>query len=475
VTNQITEGLLAYDSHNKLVTKLAKSWKVVDDKTYVYEVRDDVNFSDGTPMTIDDVLFSLNRTKDPATTSNEGWMYANVASITKTGPWEITVKLSKPDATWKYVFATTGGHIISQKYYEANKEKFGKPEGGVLGTGAYVFKKWVTGSEVNLVKNTNYWDKSSKIAIKKINYKVIPENATLLSAVKSGQVDVTLVPPVDTIDQYKSFSNVNTIQSEGYQGNEIAFNCQRAPFDDVNVRRAVASLVDAASITKNILKSDVPANALPFGEKVAAFNTDEWVKFGNTASYVKYDLKKAKEYLAKSKYPNGFTSEILVSSSASDNNSICLQLQQALKELNITLNIKKLPFNDFTSYAYGGHLDKDGKRDYDMLIWGWLSDWPDPAGYMVPLFSSANAGQGGSNWSAYKNAQVDQLLDKQNETLDNTERTKLLEQAINIANDEAAYVTLSYPRDGFIISKKFTYKPSASWFYNFYVKDFKVN
>jgi peptide/nickel transport system substrate-binding protein len=401
-------------------------------------------------------------------------MYASVDSITQTGPWQITVKLSKPDATWQYVFATTGGHIISKKYYDAHKDNFGKPDGGVLGTGPYVFKKWVTGNEIDLEKNPDYWDKESNIAISKIVYKIIPETATLLTALKAGQVDVAGIS-ADTVDQAKTYNNVNVSISEGYQATEIAFNNQRAPFDDVNVRRAISSAVDTVSIQKNITKYDVLANALPFGTKVASFDTEDWVKFGESAPYFKYDMTKAKEFLTKSKYPNGFNCSILVDSGSSNTNAIALLLQQSLKELKINLTIDKKPFNDFVAYAYGNKQDKNGKRDYDMISWSWLSDWPDPAGYMIPLYSSANIGQGGSNYAAYSNPEVDKLLDKQNQTMDNKERTKLLQQAITIANDDAAYRVLTYPKDLFVINKKFTYTPSASWFYNFLIKDFKVN
>lgn len=474
VVDQITEGLLAYDYNNKLVPKLAKDWKIVDSKTYVYNIKNNIKFSDGTPLTTADVLFSLNRTMAPATASSEGWMYANVASITQSGPWQITVKLKKADATFKYVFATTGGHIISKKYFDAHKDKFGKPDGGVMGTGPYVFKKWVTGSEIDLEKNNNYWDNPNKIQVNKIAFKIIPEPSTLLRAVKTGQVDVTMLSS-DNIDQAKTFSNVNVIMNEGYQATEISFNNSRAPFNDVNVRRAVSCAIDAASINKKITKYDVLANALPFGTKIASFNTDTWVKFGKTAPYYKYNMSQAKQLLSKSKYPKGFNCDIVVSSGSSDTNTIALVLQQSLKELNINLTIKKYPFNDFISYAYGSKVDKDKKRDYDIIAWNWLSDWPDPAGYMIPLYSSANIGQGGANYAAYSNPEVDKLLEEQNQLLDNTKRTELLLKAISIANSDAAYAVISYPKDVFTINKKFTYKISASWFYNFGIKDFKVN
>lgn len=475
VVVQIVEGLLAYDSNNKLVNVIAKDWKAVDSKTYVYDIRDDVKFSDGSQLSADDVVFSMTRTKDPKTASSESWMYANVSSITKTGPWQVTVKLSNPDSTWQYVPATTGGLIISQKYFEAHKSNFGKPDGGVLGTGPYVFEKWTTGSEIDLERNANYWNKAVvNNGINSIKFKVISEPATLLTALKTGQIDMTQTTS-DSIDQTKSYNNVNTLLNDGYESTELAFNNQRAPFNDVNVRRAVSSAIDSVSINKNITKYDIEANALPFNTPVASFNTDSWVKFGQTAPYYKYDMQKAKQFLAQSKYAKGFDCDILVCAGSSSANASALAIQQSLKELNINLSIKKYPEGDFVAYAYGSKTDKNGKRDYDMMLWTWLSDWPDPAGYLVPLYSSANIGQGGANYAAYSNPEFDKLLDEQNQTLDTSKRTELLQKAVSIANEDAAYSVLSYPKDIFILNKKFSYKLSSSWFYNLYVKDFQVN
>ena len=99
VVNQITEGLLTFNEKNELVPLLAKDWSMTDDKTYVYNIRDDVTFSDGTQMTMDDVLFSLNRTMDSATASYLQWMFSDVDSIEKTGDWQLTVHLKEPSAT----------------------------------------------------------------------------------------------------------------------------------------------------------------------------------------------------------------------------------------------------------------------------------------------------------------------------------------------------------------------------------------
>ena len=88
VVNQITQGLLYFDYSGQLQPQLCSSWEAKDATTYVYQIRDDVNFSDGTPMTMEDVLFSLNRHMDEEVASYLAWMYANVESIEQTGDWE---------------------------------------------------------------------------------------------------------------------------------------------------------------------------------------------------------------------------------------------------------------------------------------------------------------------------------------------------------------------------------------------------
>ena len=101
VVNQITESILKFDTEGSLQPSLASSWEQVDDVTYTYQIRDDVTFSDGTPMTMDDVLFSVNRNLDPEYGSYLNWMFDSVDSIEQTGDWELTVRLKEPSVNWQ--------------------------------------------------------------------------------------------------------------------------------------------------------------------------------------------------------------------------------------------------------------------------------------------------------------------------------------------------------------------------------------
>ncbi|MEA4815197.1 MAG: ABC transporter substrate-binding protein [Oscillospiraceae bacterium] len=472
VVNQITEGLLTFNENNELVPCLATDWSMTDDKTYVYNIRSDVNFSDGTPMTMDDVLFSLERTADDATASYLQWMYKDVDSMEQTGDWQLTVHLKKPSATWKYVFGTTAGHVISKAYYEAHKDNFGTAEGGLLGTGPFVFDSWTSGQEIVLTRNDNYWDKDAKVDIAKLVFKIIPEDTTRVAALQSGQVDFTPNTPLDMLDTVKADSKLSVQGVDTMGITFLAFNTQRAPFNDVNVRKAIACAIDLTSLHDNIVKdAGKAADGLPQGAALYGANPSDWENYASTASVCTYDLEKAKEYLAQSAYPNGFDCKMLISES-SLRYSMALAIQEYLKELNINVELVKLSSDEHTNYQFGGVMDSNGVRDYDMIMAGWEADYPDVSGNIQPLLEGSNAGEGGANSAAYVNDQVDSLISQQSVLSDESARNALLFQALDIVNEDVPYVFLDYPVKQATINAKYTgFTMNASWIWNLYFKN----
>ena len=156
VLQQVTEGILAQQMDGSMQPFLAEKWEAVDETTYVYTVRQDVTFSNGDPMTMEDVLFSLERHRDPEVASYMAWMFDNVESIRQTGDWEFTVKLKAPDATWQYVLGTAAGAVIQKKACLAAGDSFGSSIEGLVGTGPYVIDSWTVGSELRLSFNPSY-------------------------------------------------------------------------------------------------------------------------------------------------------------------------------------------------------------------------------------------------------------------------------------------------------------------------------
>jgi len=472
VVNQITEGLLAFNEKNELVPALASSWKMTDDTTYVYTIRSDVNFSDGTPMTMEDVLFSLNRTKDPATASYVGYMFGDVVSMTKTGDWQLTVKLKEPSATWKYIFATTAGHIISQAYYNKHQSDFGTASGGLLGTGPFVYQSWTSGQEIVLTKNPNYWDKSAKIDIDKLIFKIIPEDTTRVMALQSGDVDFTPNTPLDMLDTIKADNKLEVQGVDSMGTTFLAFNTQRAPFDDPNVRQAISYAIDMNSIQSNVIKdAGKEASTLPQGAALYGTSPSDWESYAKTATQYAYSVDKAKACLAKSSVPNGFSCKLLTSD-VSLRYNISLAIQEYLKAIGIDVEIVKLSDDEHTKYQFGNQLDANGKRDYDMILAGWEADYPDISGNISPLYLSSNAGEGGSNSAAYSNSKVDDLINAQAKLSDEGARNKLLFQALDLINQDVPYLFFDYPVKQVTINKQYTgFTMNASWIWNLFFKN----
>lgn len=474
VVNQITEGLLSFDQNNQIIPVLASDWKMVDDTTYTYTIRDNVTFSDGTPMTMDDVIFSLQRHMDPEGGSYLNWMFGAVESIEASGDWEVTVKLSRPSASWQYILATTGGHVISKAFYEQHVADFGTPAGGMLGTGAFVFDSWKSGQEIVLKRNPSYWNQEADVAIDTLVYKIIPEDTTRVTALQTGQVDFCAEPPLDMMETLMADESLNVSSMESFGLTYLAFNTQRAPFDDVNVRKAIYSAIDFASIQTNIVKTaGSPGTVVPHSKALYTIEPERWEQYVAGAPSYPYDVEAAKAYMAQSAHPDGFSCTLMTSES-SIRYSTALAIQEALKAINIEVEIIKVGADEHTRYQFGQILDPDGKRDYDMLIAGWEADYPDVSGNIEPLYTKDNAGEGGSNAAAYVNDEVDKLISEQAASSDPTERNDKMFAALDIIVEDVPYIFIEYPTKQCIMSKDYTgFVMNPSWLWSLRFQDIK--
>lgn len=470
VVNQITEGLLKFENGKKVIPNLAESVENPDPLTYLYKIRQGVLFQDGSPMTIDDVVFSLERIKDPKTASYVGWMYSNVDQIEKVDDRTLKVTLKQPDAFWQYIPATSAGHIISKAYYRSHSANFGKPEGGVMGTGSFKFVRWSTGSEIVLERNDNYWNKAGGAPyLDKITYKILPEATTRVAGLKTGELNLLLgaVVPSDQIPVIQKMDNVNLSLVDGYLSNIIAFNTQRSPFDNVKLRQALNYAVDKVQLTKTLLPvSGAPAKAVPVNSQVWTFNQNQWQAAYDRLPDYALDMDKARQLVAQSGAAALANGKKITTDENPLRQGAALALQASAKELGINLEIEKVTHQELTTRAFSG------KRDYDLIVTSWGSDFPDPAGNLLPIFHSRYTQDGGSNFGNYKDAEVDRLLDQQGSIADPTKRTELMIQAQQIIADRSVWIILNYPKQALALSKDFAgYDVTPLWYWDMFAKD----
>ena len=471
ITTSIAEQLYYYGADSSIQKGLVESDEQPADNVYVYNIKENVNFSDGTPLTADDVVYSLERQRDPDVSGELAWMFENVDTIEKTGDYQVTVTLKQPDATWPYTLATTASLVISKAYAEAHADNLGTPEGGLVGSGPYVIESWEQGSEIVLTKNENYWDDSVSLDFDKVDFKFIPDASVAKLSLESGEIDFTTAITADSAHELESNENIN-VQAVDYFGETfLSFNNSREPFNDKNVRKAIAYAVDKQTLVDNVYygKYAGVANALPFGESIITTAKDQWTDYLANVETYSLDLDKAKEYLAQSSVPDGFSAKLVYPASDPIYESVALVIQQNLKELGIELELEGLAASEISTLRYGG----TETRDYDLMIARWGSDYPDPVGVITPLFVSTNNVAGGSNWSEYNSPEFDSLIEKQSQELDPEKRAAILQESLDILDDDIPSYPIYYHYRLFATSSRLDYEISSSCLYNIFVKDIK--
>lgn len=472
-----------YDCYDSLLTFsedgteldpcLAESWEQVDDTTYTYKIREDVKFSDGNPMTMDDVLYSMNRVLNPDENYSMSYLFAGVDSFeADPDTWTLTVHLKQPDSTWKYVPATSPCFIVEKAVCEQYGDEYGSTPENTVGTGPYKLSSWEKASQITMVKNENYWGDPATVPYDTVNAYIMSDDGTVAMAAKNGSVDFAYVASTDVLPTYEGI-NYDMNYVEGTTTSFLALNCQVAPFDDVNVRRAVAYCIDSASVLQTMMgDAGSPLGADLLTDNMLYQNPDKWKEAKSTwTDYTVQDYDKAKECLAQTDYPDGFEFTCITTDV---NVPTAELLQSMLAPAGITMNIEKILQSDNYTYAYGYNLDESGHRPYQAYMTGWISDYLDPVGQLRTLLYSANIEQGGANRACWSNADFDALLDDSYLTTDEDKRTDDFIAAAKIVNDECPYIPLYARKDIFALNPaKGTASISPQWFWNFTYMDFK--
>jgi len=384
----------------------------------------------------------------------------------------LKITLSKPDALFLYSMATSAGHVISKAYYEAHKDNFGKPEGGVLGTGPFKYVSWTSGSEIVLEKNENYWNKANGGPyMDRIVYKELPEPTTRIAALQTGEIDMVLMNiPGDQIPVVQKIENVNLTLTQGLAVDAAEFNTQRPPFDNVKLRQAINYAVDKAAITKALLgDTALVGKASAVMPALWSFEKEQFQAAWETLPAYEKDLEKAKALLAESGVkPEDVNGKAITVDDNPVRVGIALAVQAAAAELGLTLEINKVTAQELNTMTFGA------TRDYDMAVQNWAADFPDPAGNLVPLFHSANTGDGGANYANYKNPEVDKLLDEQNESSDPAKRAELMIKAQEIIANDSPWIVMDYPMIPMALNKAYEgYTLSPPWFWDASMKNIK--
>jgi peptide/nickel transport system substrate-binding protein len=459
VMSLVQEGLLAFDDNLALAPAVADSWEQVDPTTYVYHLRDGVTFHDGSPVTADDVVYSMSWHLDPENRSQLTPFYAAVASIEATGDGEVTVKLKSPDVQFQYTVAHMSGFIMKKDQLEEHGEDYGTPDVLPLGTGPYKLVEYVPDERVVLEAHEDYW--GGPPPVDRITMVAIPDQQTRLLAMRNGDIDGSFDVSISDIDQWQALDGVDVITAPSLGIYLLTLDQETPPFDDIEVRRAIARSVDREGLVKALLKGNgEPAVALnPPGMWAGVLSEEEARAFYDTLDAHAFDLEAAKAGLAASSAAEGF--EITVPAPNSDPYMVLtlLSLAENLKDTGVTLNVQEVDDSQWLD-GYFAH------EDLGIRVMSYFPDYADPANYPLLFYASANAVKDGMNASNYRNPEVDELLEQSVQQSDPAARAEALKQAVTIANDEVAVVPIFWPDSAMAISDDYRLDGYTAFWYN---------
>jgi peptide/nickel transport system substrate-binding protein len=338
----------------------ADRWEISEDGlTYTFHLREGVTFSDGTPVTVEDVVFSFERLLAGA---DWGWLYADmstVRSIEATGEREFEIVLGERRASFLDTLCIHVTSIVPKKLVEEQGEDFWESP---VGSGPFMVKEWVRGDHITLVRNPYYWEEG-KPYLDEVEIKMVPDDSTRMLKFRGGELDLAFrVPPaqVEEIDQIdgasvQAFSILNML--------DIMLIPTAEPLDDPNVRYALNHATDKQSIIDTVMfgHGTLARHFWPF--------PDKWT---NIPDPYPYDLDKAREYMAKSKVPDGFPIRVTYGAGMAMHEELATMVQQQWAEIGVEVVLEPLDWGTVVGSMWGEGCE------YSAVIYYHTSDVLDP-------------------------------------------------------------------------------------------------
>jgi peptide/nickel transport system substrate-binding protein len=303
---------------------------------------------------------------------------------------------------------------MSQKDFYANP----------IGTGPFKWDHWTHGKEIKLVKNPDYWQKG-KPYLDSVTWTTVPTDATRELQLKGGQAQIDEFPPFSTIDTLKQTPGITMNLFPSTRTDYLPVNFKVKPFDDVHVRRAISYAIDRQAMIDSVL--------FGYAEPANSFMPPQVPYYDKASPGLQYDLEKAKQEMAQSSVPNGFSFELSVGSGDDTQTQIAQILQESLKQIGIDMKIRKVdPSVQF---------QQQQEYDYEMTFAYWTMDIADPDELVSFAVDNKTAG---SFFTDYNDPQQIEWTHQAQATFDTGQRQELYSQIQKKAAEDAFMVFLYY-------------------------------
>ncbi|EPB2247243.1 MULTISPECIES: oligopeptide ABC transporter substrate-binding protein OppA [Citrobacter] len=446
ISRDLFEGLLISDVDGKPSPGVADKWENKDFKVWTFHLRKDAKWSDGTPVTAQDFVYSWQRLANPNTASpyasylqyghivNIDDIIAGKKPVTDLGVKAIDdhtfeVTLSEPVPYFYKLLVHSSLSPVPKAVVEKFGEKWTQPA-NIVSNGSYKLKDWVVNERIVLERNTHYWD-NAKTIINQVTYLPISSEVTDVNRYRSGEIDMTYNNmPIELFQKLKK-EIPNEVHVDPYLCTYYyEINNQKAPFNDVRVRTALKLALDRDIIVNKVKnQGDLPAYSFtpPYTDG-AKLVEPEWFKWSQEKRN-----EEAKKLLAEA----GFTADKpltfdLLYNTSDLHKKLAIAAASIWKK-NLGANVK------LENQEWKTFLDTRHQGNYDVSRAGWCADYNEPTSFLNMVLSDSS-----NNTVHYKSPAFDKLIADTLKATDDAQRSELYSQAEQLLDKDSAIVPVFY-------------------------------
>jgi peptide/nickel transport system substrate-binding protein len=448
VMSNVCERLMQTQPDMTVKPWLAEQAAQPDPKTMVLTLRKDATFHDGSPVTADDVVWSLDRhAGDGMDESDE---FEDVESVRKTGEHEVTIAFKKPNALFVQALAGGAGIVLNKKVVEKLGKEFGTPGHDDACSGPYRLAEWKSGGQLTIERYAAYWNKDVKPLTKSVTFKWADDTA-LVNSLVTGEAQGAYLSDTGPAVALQS----NQAVSVAYGATTRVFvllPTDRGVMKDPKIRRALSLAVDRAGIAKSGFAGlarpwKVPVGAGAWSYEKAAFQAAYDQLQGAPESPRLEEAKKLVQEAGSPKEP------IVVATDGEQSRTVIANaVVDAAKKIGLTAQIKSVPGSEFGSF----YTDKSLRAQVDLVPDDWYITKSDPIGfYDNGLTGSSN------NWVGFSSPEYDQLVAKALEATDDAARAKDVIELQRRFTADMVWISLVEVPNAVVLGGKVTGPPAS--------------
>jgi len=448
VYGNIIEPLIVIDKDGQIQPNLAHKFEVVAPDRVRFFIRKGIKFHDGADLNAQAVKFTFDR----AITMPARWkaLFGPIKAAEIVDDFTVDIVTSVPYGPLMASMAMVYTGIVSPDAVKKYGDNYGR---NPVGTGPFVFKEWKTKDHITLVKNDAYWGKKARL--NKVIFKVIPEAGSRMMSLRTGDIDIAMQPTPAELDMFRSDKKYDVAETMGLRVFFLGFNNALFPTDDPKVRQALSMAVDINGIVDNILEGAAVPPKGYLAPAVFGF------KDMGLDKRFPYDPKKAKALLAQAGWKDTDNDGIL------DKNGkklvinflgakgrylmdaeICEAAQAMFKAIGVEAKL------DFFEWATTFTALRKPDLEYNLFTLGWLTTNADADYSLYAMFHSSQFSPKGWNNNRFKDARVDELLDRARSSQDRVDRQTSYYEAQDIIGESATWIPVYNTKEIFVLNKR---------------------